>query len=126
VTPEQLHAASAWRNYPLDVDWAQRFLDMGRKGEAGFDTIEADGAFMVIATAPSHFNPDVKICMELAWGGRPGDGQMMLDAARVRAKHRGASVLLMGAELDIRGKAMGRLYERWGGTPHGLTYRWSL
>ena len=126
MSPEELHAASAWRGYPLDMSWANRLMDMGRRGEAGFDLIEADGAFMMMATAPSHFNPSVKLSMELAWGGRPGDGQMMIDAARVRARERGASALLVGAELDIRGKAMGRLYERWGGTPHSLTYRWSL
>jgi len=128
VNPEQLHAASCWRDTPFDAEWAEILLDLGRKGERGFDLIQPEKGegFLLMATAPSHFNPDFMLSMELAWAGGAGVGKTMIDAAKAKAKERGSSVLLMGAENDIRGRAMGRLYRSWGGTPHSASYKWAV
>lgn len=128
MSPKELHAASVWQTIPYDAEWAEALLDLGRRGERGFDLItpkNGDG-FLLMATSPSHFNPDYLLGMELAWSAGRGNGREMIEAAKLKAKERGASVLLMGAENTIRGEAMGRLYRRWGGVPHSASYRWTI
>lgn len=113
---------------PFDAERVSEILNAAQAEQGGFDLIAPDAnGFMVMATVPSHFNRDHKLALELAWGSRtPGGSRELIEAARTKAGERGARALIVGAEIDNHGAALGRLYRQLGGVPHGLSYRFTV
>lgn len=114
-------AAWAHVNVPFDRETCECLLAGLIDSPMGL-VLVTEGGMMGAVVYPWHFNANVLTGQELFWWSESRGGMAMVEVTEQWARSMGAETFNMACLDHMRGKAIGRMYERYGYVPNEHAY----